>query len=330
MLRALGEAKVESKQGAIKVDAEMERLEPATKYGPEYLTYVLWASSRLLAQVVRRSFTEWADDDAPRFGASLAFYTLLSLAPGLVFVVAIAAVVFGHDAAQGQLVFQIQEFVGADVARTIQRVIQVASKPGTGTAATAFSLLIFAFGASSALVELRDALNIIWRVRRARDRTAAAAAMRFLRDRLYSFGVLICCGVLLLVSLAVSAALAGIRDPYPQTARLVLTFLAIALLLAAVYKTVPNVELKWGDVALGAAATSFLFMIGKYLVAIYFARTSPGSIYGTAASPLVVLLWVYYSAQLFFWGAEFTKVYTATLGSRPVRVRFGGRQLENV
>lgn len=271
---------------------------------------------RSLARVFRQSLTEWVNDDAPRFGASLAFYTLLSLAPGLVIIVAVAAFVYGQDAAQGQLVSQIRDFVGADVAETIQGVIKGASKPSTGVVATVFGLFTLAFGASSAFVELHDALNMIWHVPVRQDCTNAATAIRLMKDRLYSFAMVVGSGFLLLVSLVFSTSIAGVL---PQITRLMFAFVMVAALFAAVYKTVPDVKVKWSDVVLGAAVTSLLFMIGKEVVAIYFARTRLGSIYGTAGSPLVVLLWVYYSAQLFFWGAEFTKAYTNVLGSRRER-----------
>jgi membrane protein len=269
-----------------------------------------------LMLLLKQALAEWLNDDAPRLGASLAFYTLLSLAPGIIIIVAVAAFVYGQEAAQGQLAVQLRDFAGSGVAKTIQEMIRGASGPGTGLIATVLGLSTLAFGASSVFVELHDALNLIWGIPLYQDRTHAAAAIRFIRDRLYSCAMVMGAGVLLLASLILSTRIAGVALHVPRVTTLVVTFLLISSLFAVAYKTVPDIKLQWSDVALGSAITSLLFMLGKQAIALYFAKNSLGSTYGTAGSPLVVLLWLYYSALLFYWGAEFTKVYAKALGSQ--------------
>jgi membrane protein len=271
---------------------------------------------KALPRLLRHASTEWINDNAPRLGASVAFYTLLSLAPVIVIAVAVAAVVYGQDTAQGRLASEIQGIAGSDVARTIQEIIIRAYQPRTGVIATLLGLATLAFGASSVFVELHDAMNTIWHVSVPPDRSNAAALIRLIRDRSYSFATVLGIGFLLLISLVWNAWIAAMRIAVPGVAAFVILYLLTAVLFAALYKIVPDVGLKWSDVALGAMITSLLFMIGKQLMGLYFAHASLGSAYRAAGSPIVVLLWVYYSAQLFFWGAEFTKVYTKTMGSQ--------------
>jgi membrane protein len=275
-----------------------------------------WLLLKALPRVLRQASSEWINDNAPRLGASVAFYTLLSLAPIIVIAVAVAAVFYGQAAAQGRLASEIQGMAGPDVARTTQEIIRGAYKPRTGVIATLLGLVTLLFGASSIFVELHDAMNTIWHVSLPPDRTSAATVIRLIRNRFYSFATVLGTGFLLLVSLVLNAWIAAMRISAPRAATFMMSYVVIAVLFAALYKTVPDVRLKWSDVALGAMITSLLFMIGRQIMGLYFAHTSLGSTYSAAASPIVVLLWVYYSAQLLFWGAEFTKVYTKTVGSQ--------------
>ncbi len=275
-----------------------------------------WLRPKALLRMLRQASSEWANDNAQRLGASIAFYTLLSLAPVIVIAVAVAAVVYGQEAAQGRLAAEIQRFAGPDVARTIQEILLRAYQPRTGLIATVLGLATLAFGASSMFIELRDAMNTIWDVPRPLDRNKAATVIRLIRGRLYSFATVLSVGFLLLVSLVLNAAIAAMRIAVPRAATFLVFFMVIAVLFAALYKIVPDVSLKWSDVALGAVITSLLFTLGKQLATLYFAKTRLGSAYSAAGSPIVVLLWVYYSAQLVFWGAEFSKVYTKTVGSQ--------------
>lgn len=278
-----------------------------------------WLLLKALPRVFRQASSEWINDNAPRLGASVAFYTLLSLAPVLVIAVAVAAVVYGQEAAQGRLASEIQGIAGSDVARSIQEIIIRAYQPRTGVIATLLGLATLAFGASSIFVELHDAMNTIWHVSLPLDRSNAATIIRLIRDRFYSFATVLGIGFLLLISLVLNAWIAAMRIAVPRAATFMILYLVTAVLFAALYKIVPDVGLKWSDVALGAMITSLLFMIGKQFMGLYFAHASFGSAYSAAGSPVVVLLWVYYSAQLFFWGAEFSKVYTKTMGSQCAR-----------
>jgi membrane protein len=268
--------------------------------------------------VFRQASSEWVNDNVPRLGASVAFYTLLSLAPVIVIAVALAAVVYGQDAAQGRLASEIRDVTGPEVARTIQEFIRGAYQPRTGAIATLLGLATLVFSASSIFVELHDAMNTIWHVSLPPDRTNAATVIRVIRDRFYSFATVAGIGFLLLVSLVLNAWIVAKRIAVPRGAMFMILWLVIAVLFAALYKIVPNVTLKWSDVALGAMITSLLFMIGKQSMALYFAHATFGT-YSAAGSPIVVLLWVYCSAQLFFWGAEFSKVYQKTVGSQSAR-----------
>jgi membrane protein len=277
-------------------------------------------SSRFLFRTVprmcRQASSDWMDDNAPRLGAAVAFYTLLSLAPVIVIGVALSAVVYGREAAEGRLASEIGGVAGPAVARTIQEIIKGGYQPRIGLIATLFGLATLAFGASSVFVELRDAMNTIWHVSLPPSRNSAATVIRLIRDRFYSFATVVGTGFLLLASLVLNAWMAAMRIVLPRAATWIISYLLIASLFAALYRIVPEVELKWRDVGPGAMITSLLFMVGKEFMGLYFAHARFGSTYSAAGSPIVVLLWVYYSAQLFFWGAEFTKVYAKTVGSQ--------------
>ncbi len=270
--------------------------------------------------MIGQTLSDWNDDNVPRLGASLAFYTLLSAAPLLVIVVAVAALVYGQQAARGQLFWEISGLVGADKARAIQDLLQSAYHPGPGLIATCLGLFTLAMGATSVVVELRDAMNTIWHVPPVIRRHRFSGVVRLLRERFYSFGLVLGGGLLLLLSLTLNALMAALERfigvLLPASALLLrvgaftMSFLAIAFLFAAIYKIVPDVALNWDDVIVGAFVTSFLFEIGKQIIGVYLGRATFGSAYGAAGSLVVLLVWIYYSAQVFFLGAEFTKVHT--------------------
>ena len=296
--------------------------------GHEILRHVRVSSLHLkeLLELLKETVSEWLDDKAPRLGASLAFYTLLSLAPLLIVIVAVAALVYGQEAARGQLVWQIQDLVGPDGAKVIQDLIQGAYRPGTGVVASLLGLLTLVFGASSVVVELRDALNTIWHVPPDSRNTGFASLFRLAKERFYSFALILGVGFLLLVSLVLNAWIAAMGSffgsflPTPEAvlhaATFLFSFVVITFLFAAIYKLLPDVHLRWSDVAIGASVTSLLFTIGKQLIGLYLGKASFGSTYGAAGSLVIVLVWVYYSSMLFFLGAEFTKIYTKTFGSQ--------------
>ncbi len=291
-------------------------LEPVQPKAYRHSIRSSWLLLKALPRMFRQASSEWVNDNAPRLGAAVAFYTLLSLAPVIVIAVAVAAVIYGQEAVQGQLASEIRGVAGPEVAHTIQELIRGAYQPRTGVIATLLGLVTLAFGASSMFVELHDAMNTIWHVSLAPDRTKAASVIRLIRDRFYSFAAVLCMGLLLLVSLVLNAWVAAMRIAVPRAATFIILYLVIAALFAALYKIIPDISLKWSDVTLGALITSLLFMVGKRLIGLYFANAGFGSAYSAAGSPMVVLLWVYYSAQLFFWGVEFSKVYKNTVDSQ--------------
>jgi len=282
-------------------------------------------SAKVLLRICKQASIEWVDDNAQRLGASIAFYTLLSLAPIIVIVVAVAAVVYGHAASQSRLASEIQRMAGPDVARTIEEMILRGYQPRTGVIATLLSMATLAFASSSMFVELRDAMNTIWDVPHSRDRNKVAAMIRLMKGRLYSFATVLGVGFLLLLSLVLNALIAAMGIAVPRLSAFAIFFLVVAMLFAILYKVVPDVNLKWADVVPGALITSLLFTIGKQAAGLYFATTRMGSAYSAAGSPVIVLLWVYYSAQLVFWGAEFSKVYTKTVGSQRTTCPKGGK-----
>ena len=265
--------------------------------------------------------------NVPRLGASLAFYTMLSLAPLLVVVVAVAGWAFGRDAAVGQLVWQIQNLAGYEGAQTVKALLTAAHKPASGSIAAILGILTLFVGASSAIAELRDALNLIWNAPPRKACGPLASAMAVLKDRTLAFAMVLGIGFLLLVSLAINAALAALGGYFQyylpanewllQSANFLISFFVITLLFALIYKVLPDIYIAWGDVALGAAITSLLFTAGKMLLGLYLGKAAFMSTYGAAGSLVVLLLWVYYSAQIFFLGAEFTQVYAERYGSHP-------------
>ncbi|MDZ4801345.1 MAG: YihY/virulence factor BrkB family protein [Bryobacteraceae bacterium] len=272
-------------------------------------------------------FTCWNDHNVPRLGAAVAFYTLLSLAPLLIVVVAVAGAVFGREAAEGQLVWQIQDLIGRAGAETVQNLLRSTQQPGAGVIASILGAVALALGATSAVSELRDALNVIWCVPR-RETTGIHSVLSIVQEKSFAFAAVLGIGFLLLVSLAVNAALAGLSSQYHvwlpasmaamlQWADFLISYFVIAALFALIYKWLPDLYLEWSDVLPGAAFTAALFSLGRILIGMYLGRTSYSSVYGAAGSLVVFLIWVYYSAQIFFLGAEFTRAWAQTFGSKP-------------
>jgi membrane protein len=277
-----------------------------------------------LFTLLKRTATEWSADNATRWSASVAFYTLLSLAPLLVLTIAIAGLVYGKRVAQGQLVLGVRDLVGPDVGPAIQILLRNPHRSGSGLLTAVFGTLTLFFGASAVFTEVRDALNSIWHVPLDRHATHFENLFRIAKERLYSFAMILAVGLLLLLSLILNTWLATVEtffgwrifasNPFLHITAFLISSLVITLVFAGIYKFLPNVHLNWRDVARGAVVTSLLFLIGKQLIALYMKTTNLGSAYGAAGSFIVVLVWVYYSAQVFFFGAEFTKVYAETLG----------------
>ncbi len=276
--------------------------------------------SRIL-DFLREVAREWRDDDALIQGAALAYYALFAMAPLLVLIIAVAGMVIGRTAAQGRLVEQIQDLMGPEGARMVEGMIEHVSSPASGIAATLGSLATILLGASGVVGQLRTSLNRIWGVR------ATQGGVRgMMRQRLAALGLIVGIGVLMLVSVTLSAVLSAVREVLathvPLLSRLLpaanfaLSFLLATALFGMIYRVLPDVDLGWGDVILGAAVTALLFTIGKSLVGLYLGRAGVTSVYGAAGTLVFVLLWVYYSAQILLLGAEFTEVYSRRYGSR--------------
>lgn len=274
--------------------------------------------------LLKETVAEWNKDKASRLAAALAYYTVFSLAPLLIIVIAIAGSVFGEEAARGEIVGQIQGLVGRDGAQFIETAIENANKPTTGTIASIISIVVLLFGASGVFAELQDALNTVWEVQPKPER----GIINVIRSRFLSFTVVLGVGFLLLVSLVFSAILAGLINFFGhalpgielfwQLANFVLSFIITTVVFGLIYKILPDVKIAWSDVWIGAAITSILFSIGRFLLGHYLGNSSFGSTYGAAGSLVVVLAWVYYAAQILFFGAEFTQVYARKYGSQIV------------
>lgn len=286
-------------------------------------------TGRDLRVLFERAVADWYRHNVPRLGAALAFYSVLSMAPLLVIVVAVAGLAFGREAAEGQLVWQIRDLVGEDGALVIQNLLREAARPQVGGMAAAFGLLTFFYGATGVFASLRDSLNTIWEAPQPPIRLGLRSVAGLMVDRTLSFAVVLGIGFLIVVSLTVNAALSatgkyfGPMLPLPEWALQVMyslvSFLVIAVLFAVLYKFLPEIRPSWGDVALGAVVTSMLFTVGRLLIGMYLGKASVASPYGAAGSLVLVLLWIYYSAQIFFWGAEFVQVYANCYGSQPRR-----------
>ena len=281
---------------------------------PRLTPRVVWS---LLGETV----FEWYEDRAPRLGAALAFYTVFALAPGLIVIIALAALLLGHEAAQGQILTEVQDLIGSAGAQAIQAAIESARSAGGSLVATGLGAITLLFGLWGVFGELQDALNTIWGVTTRPWRGVIGA----MKERFWSFTMVVGIGFLLLVSLAASAWLAAVGkffaqlSPLPvavmETANALLSFVIITLMFAVIYKLLPDVKITWQDVWVGAAVTALLFTIGKSLIGLYLGRSTVASVYGAAGSLIVILLWIYYSAQVVFFGAEFTKVYSRRFGS---------------
>lgn len=268
---------------------------------------------RSLWKVVSEVVGNWNKHGAAAQSAALAFYTLFSLAPILVMVIAIAGAVFGEEAVRGQIVAEFSGLMGRDAAQLVQEVIRSAARPASGRIATALGIVTLLFGATGVFVQLQEALNRVWDV----APQPGAVFTTLLRKRLLSFSLIVGIGFLLMVSLVLSAALSALgraleRLSAPagvfEATNFVVSFLAVTLLFGLIYRLLPDVHLAWRDVATGALLTALLFVIGKTLIGIYLGRTGMASAYGAAGSLVVVLLWVYYSALVFFFGAELTRI----------------------
>jgi membrane protein len=276
----------------------------------------------------KAAYDGWQKDKAPRLGAALSYYSIFSMAPLLIISIAMAGLFFGKEAVQGKLLHQIRTLVGSSGAEAIQSMLASAHKPSSGIVATIVGIVALILGASGAFGELQDALNTIW----GKEPDAKGGFWLAIRTRLTSFALVVSIGFLLLITLVISTVLGAMGEALqgivPNTAytfllqgvNLVISFGVVMLLFAMIFKILPDVKIEWRDVWTGAAVTSFLFTIGKYLIGKYLGSAGITSAYGAAGSLVVILLWVYYSAQILFYGAEFTKAYAQRHGSHAGQV----------
>jgi membrane protein len=279
---------------------------------------------RRLWAVLKRALSGWWNDNVPHLGAALSYYTLFSLAPILIVAIAMAGLVFGAEAVRGEIVGQIEALVGHDGAVAVQAMLEGAARPSSSVPATIIGVLTFFLGATGAFLELQTALNAIWRVK---PKQSGSFLRVLILDRLISFGLVLGVGFLMLTSLLVSAGLAALHSYMGETfpggavlwegGNVIVTLAVVSILFAMIYKVLPDVELAWSDVWVGGLVTAGLFTMGKFLIGLYLGTSALASSYGAAGSVVVLLLWVFYSAQIVLLGAEFTREYVKEFGRRP-------------
>ena len=273
--------------------------------------------------LTKQSVSSWSEDYAPSMGAALSYYTLFSIAPLLIIVISVAGLFFGADAVSGVIFAQLQSLMGPEGAEAIQDMLATASDRETGGIATVVSIVGLAIGATTVFNELQSDLDRIWR---APVRERSSGLWTLLRTRLLSFGMILAVAFLLTVSLVTSAALAtigkwwdgwfGAWEGFAYVLDIVINLSLLTLIFALIYKMIPRVHVGWRDVWTGAAVTSALFVLGKFLIGLYLGKSDMTSSFGAAGSMVLVMVWVYYSAQIFLFGAEFTWVYANLYGSR--------------
>ena len=280
-------------------------------------------SVRAVYSLFREAVEAWIEDYAPSMGAALAYYTLFSVAPLLLIVIGVAGLVFGDDAARGEIFGQLRSLMGDEGAAAVERLLASADKPEGGALATLTGMTMLLLGAMTVFGELQNALDRIWR---APARKHASGWWNLLRSRLLSFGMILGIAFLLMVSLVVSALVSALGKLWgPSLAGwenaahwidLLVSFAMVTVLFAMIYKLIPRVRIRWRDVWIGAAVTAALFAVGKFVIGLYLGKSSVASAFGAAGSLVVMMVWVYYSAQIFLLGAEFTWIYAHTYGSR--------------
>lgn len=272
-----------------------------------------------------RVFDQWIEDRCPKLGAALSFYMIFSLSPLLVVAVFVAGLIFGDDAAQGEIVYQIEDMVGKEGAVIVQTALKNSRYSADGLTAIIISSVTLLIGSTIVFVELQDSLNQIWKVKSKPGRNLFKVIRDFILGRFQSFAMVVGMGFLLLVSLLLSAVLSALNKYLSDTflslpsyvfaiTDIVIPLFVIFILFMVIYKVLPDVSIHWKDVWVGALVTSALFVLGKYLIGLYLGSSTVASTYGAAGSLVIFLLWIYYSAQILFLGAEFTKVYVERIG----------------
>lgn len=275
---------------------------------------------------IRETVAGWLEDDAPSKGAAIAYYAMFSMAPLLFIVIAVAGWFFGADAVRGVVFAQVADLMGENGAEAIQEMLANVSAPETGLWATVASMAVLIFGATTVFAQLQSALDAIWQVPEAAKAEKQNAIWAFVRSRLLSFGLVLSLAFLIIVSLLFSSAISalgkwwgpafGAWETVAQVANLIVGFGLLTVVFAAIFKFMPRARIEWRDVWVGAAVTSLLFAVGKFLIGLYLGKGDVGSSFGAFGSIVIVMVWVYYSAQIFLLGAEFTWVYAHASGSR--------------
>ncbi len=275
-----------------------------------------------LFRLFKTAAANWQADHAPSMGAALSYYTVFSIAPLLIIVIAVAALIYGQDIAHAAIMDEARGLIGENGARAIEGMLASAQEPKQGLVASALGVVALIVGATTVFSEIESDLNRIWKA----EPDPRSGWWHFIRTRLLSFGLILAIGFLLMVSLVVSAAISlwgkywsswfGGMEAVLHAANFLVSVAIITVLFAMIYKLMPRVDIRWRDVWIGAFVTSVLFSFGKFLIGLYIGKSGVESSYGAAGALVVLLLWVYYSAQIFFFGAEFTKVYADSHGSR--------------
>jgi membrane protein len=279
-------------------------------------------SARETKSLLKATFEEWKEDDALTWGAALSYYSVLSLAPLLLILLSVAGLVFGKEGVEGQVMDQIRRLMGSQGAEAVAAILENADRPGVGSFAAVAGIVMLLLGASGVFAQLQKALNDMWEIEPAPDQGLKA----LVRARLLAFGIVLAIGFLLIIALVVSAGISAMAtyadenlpggSVLAHVINLVLSVVILAFLFGLIYKFLPDVRIAWKDVMVGAVCTAALFTLGKFLIGLYLGHSSVGSSYGAAGSLVVVLVWVYYSSQIFFFGAELTQVWARRYGSR--------------
>lgn len=280
---------------------------------------------------------EFSEDKVPRLGAALAYYTIFSIGPLLLIAVAMAGLFLGQEAARGQVSQELGKFFGPEMSKSLEQMIEAANKPKSGKLATIVGIFTLMLGASGVFGQLKDALNTIWNV----EAKKAGGIMGFIKERFLSMAMVLGIGFLLLVTLVFDAAIAALGpwlarlvggEAIVHVLSLVLSFIIATVLFAAIFRILPDLKIAWHDVWLGAVFTSILFVLGKWGLGLYLGKAAVGSAYGAAGSLVILLVWIYWSSQILFFGAEFTQVYARTFGTlkgdtskRDAKAQAGGR-----
>ncbi len=287
-----------------------------------FKTMSLKFSLKGLREVLKNAFKGFIDDKVPKLSGSLAYATIFSLAPLLMIIISLGSIFLGREAVEGKIYTELNGFIGASTAAQIQEIIKNGSLAGKTKLAAIIGLITLLIGATSVFAEIQDSINSIWGLKPKPRR----GWVRLIKNRFLSFSVIISLGFLLLVSLGVTYLIDGFSDSliqhFPEVTiiifyivNLVISFAVISLLFAVIFKVLPDAEIKWKDVLAGAMATAVLFMLGKFVISFYITKSNVGSTYGTAGSIIILLLWVYYSAIILYFGAEFTKAWAIKFGS---------------